>query len=262
VLDSRPRELHVALRAGWHRAPRPARDNKSAAELARAIEVGGGIIVDSSRDRPAAGAERRGPHPKVLVRVTRGGGTHPRVRAHRHEERSSGSRSPQGRVAAVEELPRSRVDLAGIHAHIGSQVFDVSCSSRLPRSSALLLRSVSTSCAWRRPRVVRERESAPSQPNGRGRAAACRAEGVAPTTRITASRAARSGGRGDHPLSVGTVKALTDLRTYVRSSADERQPAARALRQRLRGFLPGGQRRAPLGVRVVASTARPATSSC
>ncbi len=129
-------ELHVALSAG---VP-PERlvlhgNNKSEEELAMAIECGvGRIVVDSfdeiSRlgrllDRVAAPVDR----PKVLVRVT------PGVEAHTHEFVRTGqedskfgfsvaSGAAAEAVAALELM--ASVELVGVHADIGSQVFDAS----------------------------------------------------------------------------------------------------------------------------------------
>jgi diaminopimelate decarboxylase len=121
-------ELHVALAAG---VP-PARlvlhgNNKSDAELARALEAGvGRIVVDSSDEIDRL--ERLAPATpvSVLVRVT------PGVEAHTHEYVMTGQEDTKfgfsiasGAAAdAVDRLRRSTaVELVGIHAHIGSQVF-------------------------------------------------------------------------------------------------------------------------------------------
>ncbi|MBO0691501.1 MAG: diaminopimelate decarboxylase [Acidimicrobiaceae bacterium] len=124
-------ELYVALAGG---VP-PERlilhgNNKSEAELASALEVGvGRIVVDSfdeldRLDDLAPGAETR---PKVLLRVT------PGVEAHTHEYVQTGQDDSKfgfgvasgAAAAAVERvrLPGSCVELVGLHAHIGSQVF-------------------------------------------------------------------------------------------------------------------------------------------
>ena len=129
-------ELHVALSAGVPAAKLILHgNNKSEEELATALEAGvGRIVVDSFDeiarlgrllDAPSGRSER----PAVLVRVT------PGVEAHTHEfVRTGGEDSKFGfsvasgaaaqAVAALELLPS--VELVGVHAHIGSQVFDVS----------------------------------------------------------------------------------------------------------------------------------------
>jgi diaminopimelate decarboxylase len=136
-------ELEVALQAGV-----PAEritfhgSNKLQTELARALEAGvGHIVVDSFEEiarlafltepeitGPGASAER-GParRPRVLVRVTTG------VEAHTHEfvatahdDQKFGFSLSSG--AADEAVRRilacPGVELAGLHSHIGSQIFD------------------------------------------------------------------------------------------------------------------------------------------
>ena len=220
-------ELHVALRAGVA----PERlvlhgNNKSAAELARAIEVGvGRIIVDSfdEIDRLRVLSVEAPAPPKVLVRVTPGveAHTHEFVRTG-HEDTKFGFSIASGAAwRAVEELRSlTGVDLAGIHAHIGSQVFDV---SSFEQAAEILGRFFSPLgldelCVGGGLGVAYVNgESAPSQAEwAEAVRAACRAEGVAPTTRITAEPG-RSivAGAAITLYRVGTVKALTDLRTYV-----------------------------------------------
>ena len=124
-------ELYVALAGG---VP-PERlilhgNNKSEAELASAIEVGvGRIVVDSfdELDRLDELAPEAGIRPKVLLRVT------PGVEAHTHEYVQTGQDDSKfgfgvasgAAAAAVERVrrPGSAVELVGLHAHIGSQVF-------------------------------------------------------------------------------------------------------------------------------------------
>jgi diaminopimelate decarboxylase len=123
-------ELHVALAAGV-----PAErlvlhgNNKSDVELTLALRAGVGRIVidnDTEFDRieniVAGGAAQ----PRVLVRIT------PGVEAHTHEYISTGQVDSKfgftvadGAAArAVERARQSAVmELVGVHAHIGSQVF-------------------------------------------------------------------------------------------------------------------------------------------
>ncbi|MBV2365325.1 diaminopimelate decarboxylase [Streptomonospora nanhaiensis] len=124
-------ELAVALAAGFP----PERigmhgNNKSEAELTRAVEVGvGRIIVDSfdeieRLERIAAGLGRV---PKVLVRVTTG------VEAHTHEfvatahdDQKFGFALSTGAAdeAVRRVLAAPHIELVGLHSHIGSQIFD------------------------------------------------------------------------------------------------------------------------------------------
>jgi diaminopimelate decarboxylase len=123
-------ELHVALAAG---VP-PDRlvlhgNNKSDAELRRAREIGvGRMVVDSfdELDRLDRLHAADGRVPRVLVRAT------PGVEAHTHEfvrtgqvDSKFGFGVASGDLAkAVERASGSpAVELVGIHAHIGSQVF-------------------------------------------------------------------------------------------------------------------------------------------
>jgi diaminopimelate decarboxylase len=123
-------ELHVALAAGV-----PADrlvlhgNNKSVPELSRALDVGvGRIVVDSDDelDRIEALVAGGAPRPTVLLRIT------PGVEAHTHEFVRTGQIDSKfgfgvGTGAAEAALARAaaspHVDLAGIHVHIGSQVF-------------------------------------------------------------------------------------------------------------------------------------------
>ncbi|MBN9210595.1 MAG: diaminopimelate decarboxylase [Microbacterium sp. 71-36] len=134
-------ELEVALaggadptRLGFHG------NNKSVAELERAVEVGiGSVVVDSpvEIERLAAIAERRGAVQSVLVRVRTGvhAETHAFL-ATAHEDQKFGF-SLEGAaeaVARIRELTSLR--FVGLHAHIGSQIFD---SSGFRESAARLV---------------------------------------------------------------------------------------------------------------------------
>jgi diaminopimelate decarboxylase len=124
-------ELSVALRAGFD----PARighhgNNKSVAELRRAVEAGvGRIVVDSFQeiDRLVALTAETGRRAPVMVRVTAG------VEAHTHEYIATahedqkfgfsiGSGDALAAVRRVQEDPG--LELLGLHSHIGSQIFD------------------------------------------------------------------------------------------------------------------------------------------
>ena len=106
-------------------------NNKSDAELAMAVDEGvGRIVVDSfdELDRLEALHSATGVVPRVLLRVT------PGVEVHTHEFIATGQDDSKfgftvkGGLAdsAVRRASASTaVDLVGLHAHIGSQVFDV-----------------------------------------------------------------------------------------------------------------------------------------
>ncbi|MFB9533751.1 diaminopimelate decarboxylase [Nonomuraea roseola] len=124
-------ELAVALSVGFP----PSRitlhgNNKSAAELRRALEVGvGHVVVDSFEEIARLGyfAEQMDVRPRVMVRVTTG------VEAHTHEfiatahdDQKFGLSLNTG--AAAEAVRRilalPQLELVGLHSHIGSQIVD------------------------------------------------------------------------------------------------------------------------------------------
>jgi diaminopimelate decarboxylase len=121
-------ELAVALAAGAD----PSRlgfhgNNKSVAELERAVEVGiGSIVIDSpiEIERLAAIVERRGAKQSVLIRVNSGvhAETHDFL-ATAHEDQKFGFTLTDAPAAAarIRELPG--LELVGLHCHIGSQIF-------------------------------------------------------------------------------------------------------------------------------------------
>jgi diaminopimelate decarboxylase len=142
-------ELAVALAAGLD----PARlglhgNNKSLAELHRAVEVGvGRIVADSFQEieRLEAIAAELGKRPNVMVRVNVGveAHTHEFI-ATAHEDQKFGFALADGvayeaarRVAEAEHL-----ELLGLHSHIGSQIFDTAAfevsAARVARLQARL----------------------------------------------------------------------------------------------------------------------------
>lgn len=124
-------ELEVALRAGVD----PSHiimhgNNKSVRELERAVEVGvGQIIIDSliEIERLNAIAARAGMVQQVLLRLTVGveAHTHEAIST-AHEDQKFGLSVASGMaMAAVENvLACDALSLAGLHSHIGSQIFD------------------------------------------------------------------------------------------------------------------------------------------
>ncbi|SCE92181.1 diaminopimelate decarboxylase [Micromonospora purpureochromogenes] len=126
-------ELATALSAGMP----PERmgfhgNNKSVAELTRALDAGvGRIILDSFTeiDRLTALAREREVRPGVLIRVTVGveAHTHEFI-ATAHEDQKFGFSLAGGAAAAAafKVLDEGVLDLRGLHSHIGSQIFDAS----------------------------------------------------------------------------------------------------------------------------------------
>jgi diaminopimelate decarboxylase len=223
-------ELHVALSAGV-----PADrlvlhgNNKSTEELAAALEQRVGRIVVDSFDEVArlGGLLEVSPpsteRPRVLVRVT------PGVEAHTHEFVRTGqedskfgfsvsSGAATEAVAALELLPG--VELVGVHAHIGSQVFDASSFEQAAEVlgsffAPLGLPELVVGGGLGVPYVNGER--APSQREwAEATLSACAKAGVAPSTRISAEPGRSIVARAGITLySVGTVKHLPGIRTYV-----------------------------------------------
>jgi diaminopimelate decarboxylase len=124
-------ELAVAQRAG---VP-PDRivfhgNNKSTTELERGVAYGvGRVVVDSFEElaRLAFVAERSGVRQRILLRVT------PGVEAHTHEYVATGQEdqkfgfslaSGAAAEAARRALRLPSLELVGVHAHIGSQIFE------------------------------------------------------------------------------------------------------------------------------------------
>lgn len=123
-------ELHTALAAGFP----PERmilhgNNKATEDIVRAVQVGvGRIALDNSDDveRVAATAEAAGRCQAVLLRVT------PGVEAHTHTYIQTGQgdskfglsiEAGMAMEAALRASHRPGLDLVGVHAHIGSNIF-------------------------------------------------------------------------------------------------------------------------------------------
>ncbi len=222
-------ELLVALRAGV-----PARrlilhgNNKSDRELATALTAGvGRIVIDSfdELDRLDRLCPQLSDHrPPVLLRVT------PGIEAHTHEYVQTGQDDSKfgfgiAGGAAAEALrrlrhPASPVELVGVHAHIGSQIFELSSFERALGVLAeffcpLDLEELCVGGGLGVPYV--EGEKAPSVGEW---AAAVRtgaaAVGISPSVRLTAEPGrAIVAAAGITCYTVGTIKTITGIRTYV-----------------------------------------------
>jgi len=126
-------ELHVALAAGV-----PAEslvfhgNNKSLRELTAAVDVGVGVIVIDSIveiDKLRTILEGRENMVRVMIRLN------PGVEAHTHDFLQTGATDSKFGIGVEDGTARRAVDLirafpqldlVGVHAHVGSQVFDVS----------------------------------------------------------------------------------------------------------------------------------------
>jgi diaminopimelate decarboxylase len=143
-------ELHCALQAGF---PPPRilvhGNNKSADELEMALDAGvGRIVVDNEQELETLAeiAGAGGKRAPIQIRVA------PGIDPHTHEYISTGQvdtkfgvwitdgMTPPAEGAAMRTLLRAQelgsLDLRGIHCHVGSQLFDVSC---IYRSAQILM---------------------------------------------------------------------------------------------------------------------------
>jgi diaminopimelate decarboxylase len=126
-------ELHLALAGGF--APERLHmhgNNKSEAELAAALEAGiGHIVIDSfdeidRLERLAAGRGQR-----VMLRVT------PGIAADTHAYISTGQEDSKFGFGlaqiprAVERITAAGLELRGMHAHLGSQIFQLDVYEKL-----------------------------------------------------------------------------------------------------------------------------------
>nr|MBA2446073.1 diaminopimelate decarboxylase [Nocardioidaceae bacterium] len=107
-------------------------NNKSRAELAKAVEVGvGRVVVDSivEIERLSEIAAAAGVRQPVMVRVTAGveAHTHEYI-ATAHEDQKFGFSIAEGDALAAMKLVHGHdtLDLIGLHSHIGSQIYDTS----------------------------------------------------------------------------------------------------------------------------------------
>ena len=124
-------ELAVALAGGVDPAKIELHgNNKSVAEINKAVSVGvGTIVIDSlfEIDRVATAATQHGKVQKVLLRLTPGieAHTHESI-ATAHEDVKFGFSIASGSAWKAIEAVRthSSIELRGFHAHIGSQILD------------------------------------------------------------------------------------------------------------------------------------------
>ena len=124
-------ELHLALAGGFD----PERlymhgNNKTEAELAYAVERGVGTIVADSFDEIER-LRRLAPGQRVMLRVT------PGIKPETHEKIATGQEDSKFGFGlddvprAIEECNAAGLTLRGLHAHIGSQIYELSVLERL-----------------------------------------------------------------------------------------------------------------------------------
>lgn len=218
-------EYHVARSAGV-----PADrlvlhgNNKSTAELRRAMSEGiGRIIIDSfdEIDRIEALVAEGLPVPKALIRVT------PGVEAHTHEFVRTGQddskfgfglASGQADAAVLRASSSPAIDLVGLHAHIGSQVFDaeffemaIEVMAPFVQKHGLPEFSVGGGLGVA---YVAGEESATITEWGAVVKAACAAAGIDAHVTAEPGRALVAQA-GITLYSVGTIKDIPSIRTYV-----------------------------------------------
>ena len=218
-------ELHVALSAGV-----PADrlvlhgNNKDEAELAAALDAGvGRIVVDSFDELDRLSSLLGGRRVGVLVRVT------PGVEAHTHEFVRTGQEDSKfgfglasgAAKSAVERLRRMPgIELLGVHAHIGSQIFragsfaeaiEILAEFFCPLGLEELCIGGGLGVAYV------EGETAPSIAQWAATVRdAARRSGIPESVRLTAEPGRSICANGAITLyTVGTIKALPGIRTYV-----------------------------------------------
>ena len=209
-------------------------NNKSEGELARALELGvGRIVVDSfdeldRLDRLAAAHH----HTRLMVRVT------PGVEAHTHEYiETGGDESKFGlsierglALAAVRRVvDHSPLPFAGLHCHIGSQIALLDAFDRAASVVADFVAEVTTQTGAAVPEVslggglgvaYMGGDTFPSVADyaarlNSGWTTACQAAGV-DTPRLTVEPGRSIAARAGITLyTVGTIKQIPGVRTYV-----------------------------------------------
>ncbi|MBQ0984008.1 diaminopimelate decarboxylase [Streptomyces sp. F63] len=229
-------ELTTAL-AGGMPAERIAMhgNNKTSDEIERAITAGvGRIVLDSFQEivRVAHIAERLGRRQRVQIRVTVGveAHTHEFI-ATAHEDQKFGIALADGQAAeAVRRvLKLDSLELAGIHSHIGSQIFDMAGFEVSARRVVQLLAEVRDEHGVELPEIdlggglgiAYTSEDDPREPHEIAKSLSdivtreCAAAGLA-VPRISVEPGRAIVGPTTFTLyEVGTLKELPGLRTYV-----------------------------------------------
>ncbi|MFE1953552.1 MULTISPECIES: diaminopimelate decarboxylase [Streptomyces] len=229
-------ELTTALSAGMP-ADRIAfhGNNKSEAEITRAVEAGvGRIVLDSFQEivRVAHIAESLGRVQRVQIRVTVGveAHTHEFI-ATAHEDQKFGIALAGGQAAEAvrRALKLDGIELIGIHSHIGSQIFDMAGFEVAARRVVGLLAEIRDEHGVELPEIdlggglgiAYTSDDDPREPHEIAKALGeivtreCEAAALR-TPRISVEPGRAIVGPTAFTLyTVGTVKPLEGLRTYV-----------------------------------------------
>ncbi|MGW4683685.1 diaminopimelate decarboxylase [Streptomyces sp. NPDC004244] len=229
-------ELATALAAGMP-AGRIAfhGNNKSAAEITRAVEAGvGRIVLDSFQEiaRVAHIAREHGVRQPVQIRVTVGveAHTHEFI-ATAHEDQKFGIAIADGSAAEAvrRALGHDSLELLGVHSHIGSQIFDMAGFEVSARRVVRLLADVRDEHGVELPEIdlggglgiAYTSSDDPREPHEIAKALneivarECEAAGLrAPRISVEPGRAI-VGPTAFTLYEVGTIKPLEGLRTYV-----------------------------------------------
>ncbi|MFE9257545.1 diaminopimelate decarboxylase [Streptomyces sp. NPDC006879] len=210
-------------------------NNKSTAEIRRAVEVGvGRIVLDSFQEiaRVAHVAAELGVRQRVQIRVTVGveAHTHEFI-ATAHEDQKFGIAVADGQAeeAVRRALGHDSLELIGIHSHIGSQIFDMAGFEVSARRVVQLLARVRDEHDVELPEIdlggglgiAYTPQDDPREPHEIAKALTeivgreCEAAGLrAPRISVEPGRAI-VGPTAFTLYEVGTVKPLEGLRTYV-----------------------------------------------
>ena len=216
-------ELHVALAAGVPGDRLVLHgNNKSTAELHQALDHGiGRIVVDSFDELDRL--DQLGRPAEILLRVT------PGVEAHTHEYVMTGQddskfgfglASGQAAQAVARASRIKHLDLKGVHAHIGSQIFLLHSFAKEVEALAGFFNEhqLPELCVGGGLGVayVEGEETAPIDQWAATVRRACHDHGIPAATRITAEPGRAIVAQAAITLyTVGTIKDLPGIRTYV-----------------------------------------------
>ncbi|GHJ36045.1 diaminopimelate decarboxylase [Streptomyces sp. TS71-3] len=229
-------ELATALDAGMP----PERialhgNNKSAAEIERAVLAGVGRIVLDSFDeivRVAHTAQRLGRRQAVQIRVTVGVEAHTHefiATAHEDQKFGIGLADGQAAEAVRRALGLDGLEVVGVHSHIGSQIFDTAGFEVAARRVVSLLAQVRDEHGVELPEIdlggglgiAYTSDDDPREPQEIAKALReivereCEAAGLrVPRISVEPGRAI-VGPSAFTLYEVGTIKPLDGLRTYV-----------------------------------------------